>query len=466
MFAVMMSRQAGKNETSAQVEAYLMTTFSRVGGWGVKASPTFKPQTLNSLMRLDLMMENPWSKGKLKTENTYMRRLGRARWAFFSAQPGANVVGATASILLECDEAQDVDRDKWNKEFRPMGASTNTTSIMWGTAWTSMTLLARTIDALEAKEKKDGYKRVFKVPWERVAESVPEYGYYVRQEIDRLGAEHPLIRTQYYLEDIDDEAGMFPRRLQEVMHGDHERVIVPDLGREYAVLVDVAGADLTSEYGRETKASSDSVQEPTGRGPSTSSGRGPSTSSGRGRDFTAVTVVDVDRSTIEDPGIGGPVYRVVRRYAWQDVTITEQYGRLVALDEVWRPRWYVVDATGLGQGLFSLMARRFGERVVPFVFTSKSKSDLGWTFLGICNTGRFRDHRDDGSPEWSAFWRQVDLAEYEILSGPQRTMRWAVNEPGEHDDLLISAAMCAEIEGLAGSYVESAIVRAPDVLGT
>ena len=54
----MMSGQAGKNETSAQVEAYLMTTFSRVGGWGVKASPTFKPQTPNSLMRLDLMMEN------------------------------------------------------------------------------------------------------------------------------------------------------------------------------------------------------------------------------------------------------------------------------------------------------------------------------------------------------------------------------------------------------------------------
>ena len=55
--------------------------------------------------------------------------LGRASIAFFSAEPGANVVGATASLLLECDEAQDVHPDKWEKEFRPMGATTNATSV-------------------------------------------------------------------------------------------------------------------------------------------------------------------------------------------------------------------------------------------------------------------------------------------------------------------------------------------------
>jgi len=32
-YAVMMSRQAGKNETAAQIEAYLLNLFQRVGGF-------------------------------------------------------------------------------------------------------------------------------------------------------------------------------------------------------------------------------------------------------------------------------------------------------------------------------------------------------------------------------------------------------------------------------------------------
>ena len=169
---------------------------------------------------------------------------------------------------------------------------------------------------------------------------------------------------------------------------------------------------------------------------------------------------------MNDPGVGGPIYRVVERFAWRNVPIPEQYARLCVLDESWHPRWVVVDATGLGQGLFSLVSRRYRDRAVPFVFTGKAKSDLGWRFLGVCNTGRFRDHTNDGSEVQREFWRQVELAQYEILEGPQRTMRWSVPVEGVHDDLLISAAMCAVVEDLAGAYVESAIVRAPDVLGT
>ena len=39
-FAVVMARQAGKNETAAQIEAYLLNLFQRAGGSIVKASPT------------------------------------------------------------------------------------------------------------------------------------------------------------------------------------------------------------------------------------------------------------------------------------------------------------------------------------------------------------------------------------------------------------------------------------------
>jgi hypothetical protein len=407
-FAVMMSRQAGKNETSAQLEAYLMNVFQRVGGFIVKASPTFKPQTINSIMRLDVCLDNPWNRGRFYREKGYMTRLGNARCVFFSAQPASNVVGATASILLECDEAQEVSESKWNKDFRPMGASTNVVTVLWGTAWTSQTLLARTMASLRRLEHLDGRKRVFKVPWERVAEEVPAYGDYVTSEIQRLGRKHPLVKTQYFLEEIDGEGGMFPQDRQAGMHGDHQRYRegIPD--HEYALLVDVAGED--EEVGTE---SGWLCIQPNGE-PGGGLGR-------TRRDYTAITIVEVDRSTRGDPLIAAPTYRVVDRYSMP-------------------------------------------ERVKPFVFSASSKSELGWSFLAVCDTGRFKDHADDGSTEYAQFWREVDNADYEILDGPGKRMRWGVWNPEIHDDLLISAAMCALLDDAAALYVDSAVVEAQDVL--
>ena len=43
---------------------------------------------------------------------------------WLAAEPGANVVGHTAGLLLEVDEAQDVDVETFDRAFRPMAAST------------------------------------------------------------------------------------------------------------------------------------------------------------------------------------------------------------------------------------------------------------------------------------------------------------------------------------------------------
>ena len=158
-FAVMMARQAGKNETAAQVEALLLNLHRRRGGFLVKAAPTFRPQTMNSVLRLMSTFERSALPAP-RRESGYMLRVGRARALFLSAGPSANVVGATANILLEADEAQDILESKWNKDFRPMGASTNVTTVLWGTAWTSDTLLARTLRALRWEEGRDGTRRV------------------------------------------------------------------------------------------------------------------------------------------------------------------------------------------------------------------------------------------------------------------------------------------------------------------
>jgi hypothetical protein len=210
-FAVMMSRQAGKNELSGQLEAYLLNLYRNriAGGQIVKASPTFKPQTINSLLRLCDRLDNNWNARDYRRREGYMVQLGHARALFFSAEPTANVVGATADLLLEGDEAQDITEAKWYKDFAPMAASTNATTVLYGTAWTADTLLARTIQHLRQKQSRDGIRRVFAYNADQVAEHVPAYGRYVRAQVDRLGRDHPLVKTQYYLEAIDAAGGLF-----------------------------------------------------------------------------------------------------------------------------------------------------------------------------------------------------------------------------------------------------------------
>ncbi|MEE8373138.1 MAG: hypothetical protein V3R87_05455 [Dehalococcoidia bacterium] len=140
-FSVEIARQGGKNELSAQIEVLLLTLFIAKGGNAIKCSPTFKPQTIISMMRLQERL-NDWGFGDIwRTEMGYIVRLGNARQIFLSADESANVVGNTAHLLLEIDESQDVSKEKYTKEFKPMGATTNVTTVHYGTAWDDSTLL-------------------------------------------------------------------------------------------------------------------------------------------------------------------------------------------------------------------------------------------------------------------------------------------------------------------------------------
>ena len=425
-FAVMMSRQAGKNEMAAQLEAYLLNLYQRRGGQIVKASPTFKPQTINSMMRLEEHLNNDWNRKDWRKRQRYIFELGNARCLFFSASPQANVVGCTASILLSCDEAQDVSPTKWRKDFDPMGAATNVTTVFFGTAWTTSTLLARTVSELARVQRKDGVRRVFKVDADQVAAEVPSYATYVGRRVELMGRDHPLIKTQYFLEPIDDRTGMFPARRRALMRGDHERQVAPTAGHRYALLIDVAGED-ESAGGPMDRAL---LKNPR-------------------RDATAVTVVDVEVIHGELP-----TYRVVDRRFWLGDAHTALYRELLALARHWHAVWVVVDATGVGAGLASFLQEALSDRVMPIQFSRQSKSQLGWDFLGIMETGRYRDYVPDDSPETRQFWYEVEACQRQVRDDPRHTMRWGVWDrvaydgaiAHGHDDLLISAAMCALLD--------------------
>ena len=194
-----------------------------------------------------------------------------------------------------------------------------------------------------------------------------------------------------------------------------------------------------------------------------------------GRDSTALTIVRVDLSQLET--LRAPRYQVVMRRLWTGVKHTQIFGQLVALAEAWSPRYIVCDSTGVGAGIASFMVKTFGEGcVLPFIFTSKSKSDLGWNFISVIETGRFQDHTPPAG-EWvkeekglyltnqELFWQEVAHCQNEILIGPGRMMRWSVpngtRDPASgaliHDDLIVSSALCSVLDeqpwGLAISEV-------------
>jgi len=448
-FAVMMSRQAGKNELSAQLEAYLLNLYRRSGGSLVKGSPTYKPQTYNSILRLCDRMDNAWNRNQYRRREGYIVELDAARAFFFSAGPSANVVGATASLLLEGDEVQDIAQEKWDKDFTPMGASTNVTTALYGTAWTSNTFLARSIAALEEQSARDGIRRVFRADADAVAAEVPEYGAFVASQIQRLGRQHPLVKTQFYLEPIDGSGGLFPPPRRALMHGSHPRRHTPEPGHRYALLVDVAGED-EQEGGPLDRLL---LQNPR-------------------RDATAITVIDVLAHNPATPPRSPQerLFYTIDRSLSLGTPHAALYAKILALAEHWHATWIIVDATGVGAGLASFLAKALGERVIPVEFSPNVKSDLGWDFLALVETGRYQDYIPDEEPDTRQFWYEVEACTYEIGTGPGKRMSWGVFEPPAydglvargHDDLIISAALCSVVDKLAipGDAVGQAVFQA------
>lgn len=447
---VMFPRQSGKNEVQAQIECYLLTLLSLTNAEIIKVSPTWKPQSLNAMRRLErVLVSNILTRSIWRKERGYIYRVGAARVFFLSGSPEANIVGATASTLLEVDEAQDVEIAKFDKDIAPMAASTNATRVFWGTAWTSRTLLARELRAAEDAERRDGLRRVFRLTADDVSLEVPAYGAFVAEQVYKLGRNSPMVRTQFFSEEIDAEGGLFPAERLALMRGDHLAQHSPESRKVYAILVDVAGEDEGATEGANTGELSNDR-----------------------RDSTALTLVECDLSTVADPILRAPTYRVMGRRVWRGVRHAQLYGEIRGLAEAWRVKYLVVDATGVGAGLASFLGNALPGRVLPYVFTQSSKSALGWGWLGIIDSGRWKEP-ERGDSLAGEFWRELSYINFEILPGPQKFMRWSVPDgtrdaqTGDlvHDDLVLSAALAAELDAQAWAVSgPAAVVQRVDPL--
>lgn len=118
----------------------------------------------------------------------------------------------------------------------------------------------------------------------------------------------------------------------------------------------------------------------------------------------------------------------------------------------------MVDATGLGAGLASFLEATYRRHVprggpvhiVPFVFTATTKSQLGWDLVGLIDAERLHDHVPAVPPDPVAeeFQRQLRAIVSQIMPGPGRLLRWAVPSTAGHDDLVMSLALVAHLDGL------------------
>ena len=416
-FSVEIARQGGKNELSAHIEVLLLTLYMATGGSLVKCSPTFKPQTVISMQRLRERLDGFGFEGIYHTELGYIIVLGSARAVFLSAEEHSSVVGHTADILLEIDESQDVSREKYTKEFRPMGSSTNVTTVHYGTTWDDSTLLEEIKQTNLELERKDKIKRHFRYDWHAVAKHNKEYKRYVEAERHRLGEDHPLFRTQYLLLPISGGGGFLTRQQIVSMTGAHPRLKQPEAGQAY-----IAGIDLAGER-EQTKDEALMASKPK-------------------LDSTVITIAEVDTTQRSSSHLVEPVLRVVEHYQWTGTPHSQLYHLMVDILRKWSCHRVLVDATGIGQPVASFLRKELGSRIVPFTFTQRSKSDMGFELLALVNSGRIKLYKKDGSSHYTETMLQLERARAQYR--PNQTMNFYVDPQEGHDDFLVSLALVAE----------------------
>jgi hypothetical protein len=416
-FSVEIARQGGKNELSAHLEVLLLTLYMEAGGNLIKCSPTFKPQTVISMQRLKERLLEFGFDGIYHSEMGYIIGLGAARAIFLSAEESSSVVGHTADILLEVDESQDVSKEKYSKEFRPMGAATNVTTVHYGTTWDDTTLLEEIKQQNLELEVKDGIKRHFRYDWQKVAESNPDYARYVESERERLGENHPLFRTQYDLLPITGGGGFLSRQQMAMLLGTHQRQRMPEKGK-----IHVAGIDLAGEQEQSKEEMLISGKSKT--------------------DSTVITIARLDTVQETSSRVSMPALRVVEQYRWTGTPYSQLHAQMLELLRSWKPGRIVVDATGIGQPIASYLKKELGSRLLPFVFTQKSKSDMAFEFLASVNSGRLKLYTQDGSAEYRETMLQLEKARSQYR--PNQTINFYVNPLEGHDDFLMSLALTVQ----------------------
>ncbi|HTE84239.1 MAG TPA: hypothetical protein VK821_05875, partial [Dehalococcoidia bacterium] len=331
--SIQIARQGGKNELSAQIELLLLLACG--AGDLIKIAPSLRPQGLISLARLwGRLRQTPLAPHAARHGNTIA--LGANRLVLLPAGPTSNVLGHTAGALMEVDEAQDIDPERFSRDFRPMGASRATPTVFYGTPWTETSLLEQMKQRHLEQERRDGIRRHFEYDWQTVAAANPQYDRFILEERARLGEHNPVWRTQYCLETVPGSGRLFNPQERALMAGDHPRKRLRDrelLAAPIVAGLDVAGLDVA----------------------------GATLYRGGDRDHTVLTILQVLPEPSPEPRRPAPEprLRVLEHIDWPHASHDELLQQLEELlSRTWRPQRFAIDMTGIGEALAAALHAR------------------------------------------------------------------------------------------------------------
>lgn len=441
-FTVMQTRQSGKNEESGFIQQYLL-----LYGWyygvrisGVKFAPVHKPQVQASMDRLE-GADTPDSGGLAGSVATkhiwtksdgYKYHLGPPRdsnkWAFLSINPTANVASQTAFTLLEGDEAQDIDTNKWERDAQPMGSFNNATTVFWGVAWTKESHIYKSMNQsyeMEKRlEKELGYrpKLVFKIDAHRVIASGNEnYKKAFENQVARLGINHIAIQTQYLLNFVDSIGRFFDAEQVARIYATTEVArIGPSPNDVYIFSIDVAGQEEEVTTVTELNIGKEK------------------------RDSTALHIGKLNKD-------GQVVHQA--SYYWTGEKHSKQREQIKAVLRHWNTIGGVVDATGIGEPLaYDLIEHFPNMEIEAYKFKAQgdeNKSKLGYlAYSYVANDLIKIPANPVNNKQQSELWHELkwQLENLVRVAKKQQTINYEVpanstprfegHKP--HDDLVIS----------------------------
>ena len=403
VLTIRLPRQYGKNELSGQAHERHLLQRVGLGGCIVRAAPSFRPQLVNSKRRLEqIARADPLFdfRGGFRWREGYIAEYGGpgqvpAEIHFLSADEQARPEGATASVLLDIDEAHKIDPFVFGERFAPMTASTNAPTVMWGVAGCKDDLLFQ--EMMRNLELGQSH-RVINVPAKVIAEFRPVYRTHYEQRVRRLGADHPIILTQYDLVDIEELGSAFGEQHREkLFDSDFTRQTKPPMrrraGQNYIVVIDVGGEE-------EEAVDMESMEANQGRAP----------------DSTAILIARCDsrRAYMDKPLI--EIFDIKR---WVGAKMMPAPGdaqlslqeRILQVLSTWRPRVTLIDSRGIGKPLASWLKSVWkGGKVVQYAAALTTTSEDLYETWALLNTGQLRCFRDDSSEEYNELRRELGWA--------------------------------------------------------
>lgn len=333
-----------------------------------------------------------------------------------SASDGSNIEGESFKLII-CEECQDISNFKIRKSIHPMGAAYNATIVKIGTATTHK---GDFYDAIQRNKRNDADKKShirnhFEYDYKVASKYNPNYAKYVEKEKSRLGEKSDEFRMSYCLEWIIERGMFIDIAIFEPQCGEFTLDRVP----YDKVATHVAGIDL----------------------------------GGKG-DSTIITMVEVNwaipailESRVNDETGEEEVYEAYNTYIkdWHMIEnepdYEQQYPEVCDYLDHWKVARIVCDATREASFAHRLKANR-REEVIPYIFTTKSKSELYKHLDKEIAAGRARFCAGDNTrytKEYQLFLEQMgDLqkgysGQYMVVAHP--------DEKGAHDDYCDSWAL-------------------------